>query len=135
MISFLYLIWKNFTLLRHKLFDVLLCGWRGVLPLNFFRCINMSLYIFFLDVLAISGNDFDFFSSTNKLILELVDRMDKKFVSFCQVDTRDLAILVIKKNCVLDFFEVFLGLIRKCLGIVCALKRPTFGCAHSSKGR
>ena len=40
-----------------------------------------------------------------------------------------------RKSHFLDFFKVVLELFGKCLGIVFDLKRPTFGCIFSSKGR
>jgi len=61
--------------------------------------------------------------------------MDYKIDTFCQFDIRDLAILGGLKSRFLDFFKVLLELFRKFLGIVFDLKRPTFGCIFSSKGR
>ena len=40
-----------------------------------------------------------------------------------------------QKSHFLDFFKVVSELFRKCLGIVFDLKRPTFVCIFSSKGR
>lgn len=80
------------------------------------------------------GNDFQTFFSVTEAILELVDRIGRQIDTFGQFGTRDLAILGIKKNRFLDFLEVFFGLFRKCLGIVCALKKPTFGYILTSKG-
>ena len=40
-----------------------------------------------------------------------------------------------QKTRFLDFLKVVQKLFRSCLGIVIALRRPTFGCIFSSKGR
>ena len=40
-----------------------------------------------------------------------------------------------QKSRFLDFLKVVLGMFRSCLGIIFGLKRPTFKCIFSSKGR
>ena len=80
--------------------------------------------------LTIRGNDFNFFffqcqQAKNRA---RTAKMDPKIDTFGQFDTRDLAILTVKKNRFLDFFNVFLELLGKCLGFVFGLRGPTFGC-------
>ena len=84
--------------------------------------------------LAIRGNDFNFFYNQQAKNRDRRSKMDSKIDTFCQIDIRDLAILGGRKSSFLDFFEVFLELFGKCLGIVFEQERPTFGCIFSFKG-
>ena len=66
--------------------------------------------------------------------LENID-FQSKFDSLLTSETVVFGHFGARKSRILDFFEVVLELFRKCLGIVFDLKRPTFGCIFSSKGR
>ena len=68
--------------------------------------------------LAIRGNDFNFFFSTKKAKIELLDRKwTQKSTLFGQVDIRDLAILGVEKV----VFWTFSNMFWSCSGSVWAL--------------
>ena len=108
--------------------------WRwvgGRIYLYFFKKNFVIFFVhFFFMCLAIRGNDYFFFQYQQAKNRIRTAKIDQKIDTFCQVDTRDLAILWVKKI----VFWTFSKLFRKCLGIIFGLTRPTFGCILSSKG-
>ena len=67
--------------------------------------------------LAMRGNDFNFFFSTNKAILELVDRNWSKKSTLLANLTPVIWPFEGQKSPFLDFFAVFLEFFRKCVGL------------------
>ena len=85
------------------------------------------LSFFFQMSLALRGNDFNFFSSTNKAKMELIGRKWAKKSTLLPDWHPRCSHFVVRKSRFLDFFNVFLELFGKCLSIVFGLRRPTFG--------